>query len=101
MLYFLPSHIPKLKPFSHKQRTQLIDCSLAKLSPMQRIAFRVCKLLLITPIFWAAAAVDGPELFAWILVLGLLYPIVVLPVRHAFVLKHLDQCIAELKTRAC
>ncbi|WP_105254996.1 DUF6170 family protein [Pseudoalteromonas sp. T1lg75] len=95
MIYFLASHIPKLQPFSHRQRLQLVAEALELLSAQERIIFNIIKLLLITPLFLLLVRFEGWNMLPWLLLAGLAYPILVLPVRHYFACRHLDQAIAE------
>ena len=97
MIYFLASQIPALQSFSHRERLALVADALALLSPQQRILMNVIKLILITPLFLFLVRFDGWHMLPWLLLAGLAYPILVLPVRHYFASLHLSEAISEHK----
>lgn len=97
MIYFLASQIPKLQSFSHRQRLQLVADALELLSAQERILLNIIKLLLITPLFLLLVRFEGWSMLPWLLLAGLAYPVLVLPVRHYFACRHLDQAITEHK----
>ncbi|MCF2863533.1 MULTISPECIES: DUF6170 family protein [Pseudoalteromonas] len=97
MIYFLPSQIPKLKSLSHNERLAIVADSLNRLSAQRRVMLNIIKLLLITPLFLLLVRFEGWHMLPWLLLAGIAYPIIVLPVRHAFALFHLDEAIAAHK----
>ncbi|MFY8272836.1 DUF6170 family protein [Pseudoalteromonas sp. SSDWG2] len=97
MIYFLASQIPALKEFSHKERLAIVADSLELLSAQERILMNILKLLLITPLFLLLVRFEGWSMLPWLLLAGIAYPILVLPVRHYFASMHLEQAIQTHK----
>lgn len=97
MIYFLTSQIPQLKAYSTKERLGLITQALEKLTTLERTVLNVIKLLLITPIFFILAKIDGWQMLPWLLLVGIGYPIITLPIRHYFALRHLNAVLKAQK----
>ncbi len=97
MIYFLASQIPALKSFSHRERLAIVADALNLLQPQQRIFMNILKLLLITPLFLLLVRFEGWSMLPWLLLAGIAYPILVLPVRHYFACLHLKEAINEHK----
>ena len=95
MMTFFSSQVTLLKPFKIRQRQQIIALALSMLTPMQKIALRVLKLLLLTPVFLSLAYIEGWFLLPVLLITGVAYPLLTTPVEIKFAKGHLQHAIVE------
>ncbi|NMM40226.1 DUF6170 family protein [Pseudoalteromonas arctica] len=97
MMAFFSSQITQLKPFKIRQRQQLIALALSMLTPMQKINLRIIKLVLLIPVFLSLAYVEGWLLLPALLLAGLSYPLLTMPVEIQFSKRYLNDAIKQLE----
>ncbi len=96
MLYFNSRQLPELHDVSLKQRNQIVQRAVALLSTPQKTALNIIKLLLLTPIFLLLANIDDWTLLIYLLIVGILYPLVTNPITLLFAKPNISQAKNEI-----
>ncbi|CCQ12378.1 hypothetical protein PALB_32790 [Pseudoalteromonas luteoviolacea B = ATCC 29581] len=85
--------VKKLEKFKVTERHQILSIALSLMDVKSKIIMRICKLLLLTPVFASLAYFEGWSLLPILLVAGLLYPLLTAPIEIAFGKKYFDEAI--------
>ncbi|MFC3032380.1 DUF6170 family protein [Pseudoalteromonas fenneropenaei] len=91
------SKIAVLSDFKHTERQAILSIALSQLSVQQKIIMRVLKLLLLTPVFISLAYFQGWILLPILLVAGLIYPLLTVPIEIQFAKPHFGSAIENFK----
>ena len=97
MLVYFSSLIPELAAFKVRERQQIIAIALSELSASKKVILRIVKLLLLIPVFFVLAYIDGWLLLPFLLIAGLCYPLLTVPVEIMFATPYLTKAIAQFK----
>lgn len=97
MLVFFSSQLPELAAFKVRDRQQIIAIALSDLSAGKKVMLRIIKLLLLIPLFLVLAYIKGWLLLPFLLLAGLCYPLLTVPVEIMFAKPHLSKAIAQFK----
>lgn len=90
-MYFTSRQFPQLENLSIKQRTEIVRQAVLLLSTPKKTLLNVFKLALLTPIFLLLANIDNWWLLIYLLIVGLLYPLITTPLTLHFVKDHIDE----------
>lgn len=95
MLVFFSSQLPALAPFKVRERQQIIAIALSELSAGSKVMLRIAKLILLIPVFFVLAYIKGWLLLPFLLIAGLCYPLLTVPVEIMFAKPHLAKAIQQ------
>lgn len=87
------SRVKELEKFKVTERQTILSIALSLLEPKFKVIMRVCKLLLLTPVFVSLAYFEGWTLLPILLVAGLLYPLLTIPIEILFARKTMSKAI--------
>ncbi|MFC0117042.1 DUF6170 family protein [Pseudoalteromonas xiamenensis] len=90
---FTLKRVTKLENYKVTERQTILSIALSVIDVKQKVIMRVCKLLLLTPVFVSLSYFQGWSLLPILLVAGLLYPILTLPIEIWFARNHFDKAI--------
>ncbi|MGO2011790.1 MAG: DUF6170 family protein [Pseudoalteromonas sp.] len=97
MWVFFSSQLPALSEFKIRERQQIIAIALSELSASSKVLLRIAKLFLLIPVFFVLACIKGWLLLPFILLAGLCYPLLTVPVEIMFAKPHLTKAIQQFK----
>ena len=83
-IYFSSRRVPELKDLDTQTRIDRVRMALDKLSVPQKLLFNIIKLLIITPLFYAVASVEGWSLIYVLIPVLAAYFVVVQPLKFYF-----------------
>jgi hypothetical protein len=83
MLYFNSKNIPELAGLNFAQRMRVVQTAADRLAAPTKISLNIVKLLILTPLFILIARADGWAIAGYILLLGILYPLITRPLTFA------------------
>ena len=96
MIYLSPRHVPALKNYSVMQRAHIVANATAAMPFERKAIANVLKVLLLIALFWSLLSVPGT---AWkiiaLLAVGLLYPLVLMPVSLSLAVPYIPEAIRE------
>lgn len=79
-MYLITQHIPELAGLNFQQRMRVIKQAVALLPVPQKILLNVLKLIILTHFFSILARFEGWILLPYLLLAGLVYPLITNPV---------------------
>jgi hypothetical protein len=82
-MYFTSQHIPELAGLNFQQRMLVIKQAIGLLSVPKKILLNVIKLVILAHFFSVLARFEGWMLLPYLLLAGLVYPLVINPVTFA------------------
>ncbi|MCF2856299.1 hypothetical protein L1286_02365 [Pseudoalteromonas sp. SMS1] len=96
-MIFRLSQVSKLSQLNLRDKQKVKAIALSMLSANEKVLLAVCKLLLLTPFFMALAYFEGFYLLPVLLIAGLAYPLLTVPIEIQFALKYLDKALVEFE----
>ncbi|WP_125779048.1 hypothetical protein [Pseudoalteromonas rubra] len=96
-MVFRLSKLAELDDFALRDKQRIKAQALAQLPASQKIMLNIAKLMLLTPLFMALAFIEGWMLLPVLLVCGLAYPLLTVPLEIQFARPYLQQAIAEFR----
>ncbi|AZZ97674.1 hypothetical protein [Pseudoalteromonas sp. R3] len=96
-MVFRLSKLAELDGFALRDKQRIKALALAQLPSSQKVLLNIAKLMLLTPLFMALAFIHGWLLLPVLLLCGLAYPLLTVPLEIQFAKPYLPQAIAEFK----
>ena len=95
-MYFTSQHIPELSGLNFQQRMQVIKQAINKLPIPRKIGLNVIKIIILVHFFSVLARFEGWLMLPYLLVAGLIYPLVINPVTFALSRRYLTDARKEI-----
>lgn len=96
MIYLSPRHVPALKNYSVMQRAHIVANATAAMPFERKAIANVLKVLLLIALFWSLLSVPGIVWkFIALFAVGLLYPLVLMPVSLSLAVPFIPEAIRE------
>ncbi|KNC66899.1 hypothetical protein [Pseudoalteromonas ardens] len=96
-MIFRLSKLAELDDFALRDKQRIKALALAQLPASHKILLNIAKLLLLTPLFMALAFIEGWLLLPVLLVCGLAYPLLTVPLEIQFARPHMHHAISEFR----
>jgi hypothetical protein len=90
-MHFTSQHIPELAGLNFQQRMQVIKQAISKLPVPRKILLNVIKIIILAHFFSVLSRFEGWLMLPYLLLAGLIYPLVINPVTFTLTRRYLVQ----------